>query len=233
MVCPWVKNGTLPTYLKQNNNLTVAKKVTLIGSHWNLPWLVAKILLSRSMTWRVAYDTVCWHPLYCLISLTICLTVHSQHIVHGDLSGIHILAVVPGSSLIHQNNSQMYWSMVTGEPVLPILVCPHYWPSWVDRLLWQPIGQKALVWWMAPELLDPEDDSQTTLTTQTAVYLFESIMLQVHGTSPLLVCNWMEHQEGSGMLHALSPSLSRWTSTFCHYERCAVKATWWSVGDGA
>ena len=36
MVCPWVENGALSTYLEQNNNLTVAKKVALVGSRWNL-----------------------------------------------------------------------------------------------------------------------------------------------------------------------------------------------------
>ena len=38
---------------------------------------------------------------------------------------------------------------------------------------------KGTVRWMAPELLDPEDDSQTTPTTQTDVYSFGTIMLQV------------------------------------------------------
>ena len=37
MVCPWVKNGALSMYLEQNNDLTVAKKVTLVGSRRNLP----------------------------------------------------------------------------------------------------------------------------------------------------------------------------------------------------
>ena len=36
MVCPWVKNGALSMYLEQNNDLTVAKKVALVGSLWNL-----------------------------------------------------------------------------------------------------------------------------------------------------------------------------------------------------
>ena len=36
LVCPWVENGALSTYLEQNNNLTVAKKVALVGSYWNL-----------------------------------------------------------------------------------------------------------------------------------------------------------------------------------------------------
>ena len=47
MVCPWVKNGALSMYLEQKNDLTVAKQVALVGSHWNLHWEVAKILLSR------------------------------------------------------------------------------------------------------------------------------------------------------------------------------------------
>ena len=55
------------------------------------------------MMWCMVYNTVHLCPLYCLISLTICLTVHSQHIVHGDLSGVHILVVIPGSLLIRQN----------------------------------------------------------------------------------------------------------------------------------
>ena len=102
MVCPWVQNGALSTYLEQNNNLTVTKKVALVGSRWNLQCQVAYILFSRSMTWHVAYNTVRRRPLYCLVPLTICLTVHSQHIVHGDLSGVRILVVIPGSFLIHQ-----------------------------------------------------------------------------------------------------------------------------------
>ena len=36
MVCPWVENGALSTYLVQNNDLTVAIKITLVGSQWNL-----------------------------------------------------------------------------------------------------------------------------------------------------------------------------------------------------
>ena len=35
MVCPWVQNGALSPYLEQNNDLTVAKRVALVGSRWN------------------------------------------------------------------------------------------------------------------------------------------------------------------------------------------------------
>ena len=52
--------------------------------------------------WHVAYNTVRRRPLYCLVPLTICLTVHCQHIVHGDLSGVCILVAIPDSFLILQ-----------------------------------------------------------------------------------------------------------------------------------
>ena len=46
---------------------------------------------------------------------------------------------------------------------------------------------------MAPELLDLEDDSETTPTTQTDVYAFGSIMLQVRDTLLLLAYDLLEH----------------------------------------
>ena len=55
------------------------------------------------MAWRVAYNIVRRRPLYRLTSLTIRLTVHFQHIVHGDLSGVCIIAMVPGPLLILRN----------------------------------------------------------------------------------------------------------------------------------
>ena len=62
---------------------------------------------------------------------------------------------------------------------------------------------------MAPELLNPEDDSETTPTTQMDVYSFGSIMLQVRGTTLLLAYDLLEHREGSDMPRPLSPSLPR------------------------
>ena len=54
---------------------------------------------------------------------------------------------------------------------------------------------KGTVRWMAPELLDPEDDSETTPTTKTDVYSFGSIMLQVHGASFLFAYDSLKRRK--------------------------------------
>ena len=33
MVCPWMENGALSTYLEQNKDLTTAKRLILVGVH--------------------------------------------------------------------------------------------------------------------------------------------------------------------------------------------------------
>ena len=44
---------------------------------------------------------------------------------------------------------------------------------------------KGTIRWMAPELLDPADDSKVSPSTQSDVYSFGSIMLQVRGPGVL------------------------------------------------
>ena len=36
MVCPWVENGALTTYLGKTDNLTIAERIVLVSIHWYL-----------------------------------------------------------------------------------------------------------------------------------------------------------------------------------------------------
>ena len=52
-------------------------------------------------------------------------TVHAQHVVHGNLSGVCILTGSPVPRSYFTMNSQMYWLTEMGGPVSPILGCPR------------------------------------------------------------------------------------------------------------
>ncbi|KAF8556076.1 kinase-like protein [Imleria badia] len=85
---------------------------------------------------------------------------HSQHVVHGDLSGSNVLVRADGGAYIADFGLSTLLTAVVG---------PTFVTSRQD---------KGTVRWMAPELLDP-DIPHTTPTTRSDVYSFGSIMLQI------------------------------------------------------
>ena len=69
---------------------------------------------------------------------------------------------------------------------------------------------KGTARWMAPELLDLEDESQAVPTTQTDVYSFGSVMLQVCNACAHFCClSSTETTEDFDREYPLSLSLSR------------------------
>ncbi|KAF8129313.1 kinase-like domain-containing protein [Boletus edulis] len=154
MVCPWVENGTLTVYLKHcYDNLSVVEILVLLNN--------------------VAYGLQ---------------YLHSCSIVHGDLSGVRIVTprythitplilIVQSNILIHGNGraciADFGLSMVLTE--------------FGGSTFTASCHARGTLRWIAPELLDLEISEDETgeespyvaPTTQSDVYSFGSIMLQI------------------------------------------------------
>ncbi|KAN0084345.1 Protein kinase-like domain containing protein [Tylopilus felleus] len=85
---------------------------------------------------------------------------HSQHVVHGDLSGSNVLVRADGRAYIADFGLSTLLTTVGG-------------PSMATSR-----QNGGTVRWMAPELLDPQHSYPSALTTRSDVYSFGSIMLQ-------------------------------------------------------
>ncbi|KIJ07120.1 hypothetical protein PAXINDRAFT_90906 [Paxillus involutus ATCC 200175] len=128
MVCPWLENGSLTSYLeRRNDTLTKVERLTLLGD-------VAAGLQ------------------YCRL--------HSQFVVHGDLSGSNVLIDDKGRARISD------FGLLT---LLAELETPTFETS---------IPRKRTLRWAAPELLGASGGGVNP-SPQSDVYSFGGIMLQI------------------------------------------------------
>ena len=63
MVSPWMENGALSSYLVKSEDLTLAKRLVLVGSYCTTVLIAAEYKISRLMTSLMAYSTVSSPPL--------------------------------------------------------------------------------------------------------------------------------------------------------------------------
>ncbi|KAF8839957.1 WD40 repeat-like protein, partial [Paxillus ammoniavirescens] len=130
MVCPWLENGSLTSYLeRRNDTLTTAEILALLGdAAAGLQYL------------------------------------HSQSVVHGDLSGSNVLIGGNGRACISDFGLSILLTQLGGSTYA------------TSR------RAEGTLRWSAPELLDlevPADEVHVFPTFQTDVYSFGSLMLQV------------------------------------------------------
>ena len=136
------------------------------------------------MTWLIAYSTVSCCPLALTFLKAIRSTVHSKHVIHGDLSGVCTLAMVSCYLLMLQNEQSNVLVHANGSACiadfgLSTLLTAIGGPTFATSR-----QAKGTVRWMAPELFYFDDSQPITIpTVQSDVYSFGSIMLQVGGTS--------------------------------------------------
>ncbi|KAF8437619.1 kinase-like domain-containing protein [Boletus edulis BED1] len=159
MVCPWVENGVLTSYLEgRYSSLSV---IEILG-------------LLNSVASGLQY-------------------LHSRSVVHGDLSGSNVLIHEGGRACITDFGLSM---------LLTELGASTFATSFHAR---------GTLRWMAPELLDlevPKDDvvedsSRVGPTTQSDVYSFGSIMLQILSGKP----PYHYYKREGQVLHAISKGM--------------------------
>ena len=134
------------------------------------------------------------------------MTVHSQHVVHGDLSGVGILAEVSCSSLILQNEQSNVLVHGNGRACIADFGLSTLLTRLGGSTFATTHQAKGTTRWMAPELLDL-DDSKTAPAMQSDVYSFGSIMLQVcdaGDTSVIIAYGLLELRKDSDRQHTLS-----------------------------
>ncbi|KAF8835496.1 kinase-like protein, partial [Paxillus ammoniavirescens] len=145
MVCPWLENGSLTSYLeRRNDTLTKVERLTLVSIRCN-PSIECNL-----------------HGHYSLVMLlrvysTVGVNVHSQFVVHGDLSGSNVLI---------DDKGRAYISDFGLSNLLARLEGPTFETSCIPR--------KRTLRWAAPELLGGENPSP-----RSDVYSFGGIMLQI------------------------------------------------------
>ncbi|KAF9238956.1 kinase-like domain-containing protein, partial [Melanogaster broomeanus] len=128
MVCPWLENGQLSSYLgRRGDSLTMGERLALIS----------------------------------------CVTVHSQSVVHGDLSGSNVLIDDKGRACITDFGLSMLLTELGGSTFATS------------------VQAGGTLRWAAPENLhlndsgDREDIPKVSPTTRSDIYSFGRIMLQV------------------------------------------------------
>ncbi|KIK79065.1 hypothetical protein PAXRUDRAFT_296367 [Paxillus rubicundulus Ve08.2h10] len=133
MVCPWLENGSLTSYLERQHDALKP---------------VERLLLISNVAEGLQY-------------------LHSQSVVHGDLSGSNVLIDADGRACISDFGLSMLLTQLGGSTYA------------TSRLA------EGTLRWTAPELLDLQvsEDEENPLhvnpTPQSDVYSFGSIMLQI------------------------------------------------------
>ncbi|KAG1781798.1 kinase-like domain-containing protein [Suillus placidus] len=138
LVAPWITNGTLTSFLKQNNDtLTLLDRMCLLHD------IAAG--LNYLHTFRLTEDR------------------HAEFnpVVHGDLTGTNVLVDGDRRACLADFGLSGTLTQLAGMTYLAKLSC-----------------HPGAVRWTAPELLS-EEEPDSTITTQSDIYSFGNIFLQV------------------------------------------------------
>ncbi|KAG1731180.1 kinase-like domain-containing protein [Suillus paluster] len=137
MVCPWMENGTLSSYIRAYPTMELQHKLRLLRD------------VATGLRYRARYGFIIGHILIAKF------VVHSQHVVHGDLTNNNILVDVNGRAVVADFGLSCRLSEFSGSPHSALT---------------------AAAQWMAPELMQIPRESKSHISRHSDMYSFGSIM---------------------------------------------------------
>jgi hypothetical protein len=93
MVCPWLENGTVTSFMASHHDLNGYHRLQLVSPEHKLAYFHIE-LFARSVTLLLVSTIVGTLTLLKRIMLKQTAEVHSQSIVHGDLTGVSLIHAV-------------------------------------------------------------------------------------------------------------------------------------------